>query len=113
MKLPIEEFLKRRKDSKPAYVFDLREMEEYEKDHLAGAYNLPFEHLESNLARLPFSGDMLFYDGGEGVGGLGLRWRGPQRPKTGISSLWAPCFCHGTWCYWLLVESSRMMNHTN
>jgi len=67
MKLPIEEFLKRRKESKPAYVFDLRELEEYEKDHLAGAYNLPFEHLEDNMARLPFSGDLLLYDGGEGV----------------------------------------------
>ena len=67
MKLPIEEFLKRRKESKPAYVFDLRAMEEYEKDHLAGAYNLPFEQLEANMARLPYSGDMLFYDGGEGV----------------------------------------------
>ncbi len=67
MKLPIEEFLKKRKESKPAYVFDLREMEIYEQDHLAGAYNLPFEHLESNLARLPYSGDILLYDGGEGV----------------------------------------------
>ena len=67
MKLPIEEFLKRRKESKPAYVFDLRDMEEYEKGHLTGAYNLPFEHLESNMPRLPYSGDMLFYDGGEGV----------------------------------------------
>lgn len=67
MKLPIEEFLKRRKEAKPAYVFDLRDMDEYDKDHLAGAYNLPFEHLESNMARLPYSGDMLFYDGGEGI----------------------------------------------
>ena len=67
MKLPIEEFLKRRKETKPSYVFDLREMEEYDKGHLAGAYNLPFEHLEANMARLPYSGDMLFYDGGEGV----------------------------------------------
>jgi Fe-S cluster biogenesis protein NfuA/rhodanese-related sulfurtransferase len=67
MKLPIEEFLKRRKESKPAYVFDLREIEAYEEDHLAGAYNLPFEHLESNMARLPYSGDLLLYDGGEGV----------------------------------------------
>ena len=67
MKLAIDEFLKRRKESKPSYVFDLREMDEYDKDHLTGAFNLPFEFLESNLARMPFSGDMLFYDGGEGV----------------------------------------------
>ena len=67
MKLPMEEFLKRRKESKEAHVFDLRDVEEYEKEHLTGAYSLPFEHLEPNLARLPFSGDMLFYDGGDGA----------------------------------------------
>jgi Fe-S cluster biogenesis protein NfuA/rhodanese-related sulfurtransferase len=69
MKLPIEEFLKKRKESRPSYVFDLRDIDTYEKDHLAGAYNLPFENLEPNLARLPFSGDMLLYDGGEGTAG--------------------------------------------
>ncbi len=67
MKLPIEEFLKKRKEGRPSYVFDLRETEVYEQGHLTGAHNLPFEHLESNLQRLPFSGDILFYDGGEGV----------------------------------------------
>lgn len=68
MKLEIEEFLKKRKNARPSYVFDLRELEEFGEDHLVGAHNLPFEHLESNLHRLPFSGDMLFYDGGEGLG---------------------------------------------
>ena len=66
MKLPIEEFLQKRKESKPNHVFDLREIDLYEKDHLAGAYNLPFEFLETNLARLPYSGELLLYDGGEG-----------------------------------------------
>jgi len=66
-KISIEDFLKRRKESRPAYVFDLRGMEEYEADHLVGAHNLPLEYLEPNLHRLPFSGDLLFYDGGEGA----------------------------------------------
>ncbi len=67
MKLTLEEFLKKRKESRPAYVFDLRGMEDYEAHHLTGAHNLPFEYLESNLHRLPFTGELLFYDGGEGV----------------------------------------------
>ncbi len=67
MKLSIEEFLIKRKETRPSYVFDLRPMEEFGEAHLMGAHNLPFEHLESNLHRLPFAGDLLLYDGGEGV----------------------------------------------
>lgn len=67
MKVSVEEFLKKRKESKPSYVFDVRGMDEYGDDHLMGAHNLPFEFMESNLHRLPFSGDLLFYDGGEGI----------------------------------------------
>ena len=67
MKLEIEEFLKRRKESRPSHVFDLREMDAFEEHHLTGAHNLPFQFIESNLHRLPFSGDLLFHDGGEGL----------------------------------------------
>ena len=67
MKLEIEEFLKKRKESKPSFLFDLRGAEEFEADHILGAYNLPIEFFDSNLQRLPFSGDLLFYDGGEGA----------------------------------------------
>ena len=67
MKLSIEEFLKKRKESRPSYVFDLRSMDDYNAHHLTGAHNLPMEFLESNLHRLPFAGDLLFYDGGEGL----------------------------------------------
>ena len=66
MKVSLEEFLQKRKESRPSYVFDLRSMEDYEAHHLTGAHNLPMEFMESNLHRLPFSGDLLFYDGGEG-----------------------------------------------
>lgn len=66
MQLSIEEFLKRRKESRPSYVFDLRSMDDYNEHHLTGAHNLPLEFLESNLHRLPFAGDLLFYDGGSG-----------------------------------------------
>jgi Fe-S cluster biogenesis protein NfuA/rhodanese-related sulfurtransferase len=66
MQLSIEEFLKRRKESRPSYVFDLRSMDDYSAHHLSGAHNLPLEFMESNLHRLPFSGDLLFYDGGNG-----------------------------------------------
>lgn len=66
MKLSVEEFLKKRKESRPSYVFDLRSMDDYTAHHLSGAHNLPFEFIESNLHRLPFSGDLLFYDGGAG-----------------------------------------------
>ena len=67
MKLTIEEFLQKRIKSRPSFVFDLRSLEEFETEHIAGAHNLPFEFLESNLHRLPFNGDLLFYDYGEGT----------------------------------------------
>lgn len=66
MKVSIEEFIKRRKESRPSYVFDLRTTDEYGEHHLTGAHNLPLEFIESNLHRLPFSGDLLLYDGGAG-----------------------------------------------
>jgi Fe-S cluster biogenesis protein NfuA/rhodanese-related sulfurtransferase len=64
--LPLGQYLKRRRTSQTVYVFDLRASEEYDAGHLPGAYSLPFAHVEPNLHRLPFSGDILFYDGGEG-----------------------------------------------
>lgn len=67
MHLSLEDFARRRKESQPNYIFDLRGEEEYASAHLPGAHNLPFQHLEANLHRLPFSGDLLFYDGGEGI----------------------------------------------
>lgn len=67
MKLSIEEFLKKRKEARPSYVFDLRSLEDFNADQLMGAHNLPFEFMESNLHRLPFTGELLFYDGGEGL----------------------------------------------
>ncbi len=66
MKLTVEEFLKKRYEAKPSYVFDLRSVEEYESGHMMGAYSLPIDMVESNLHRLPFSGELLFHDGGEG-----------------------------------------------
>lgn len=63
------EFLKKRKETRPSHVFDLRSADEYGIGHLVGAHNLPFEIMSSNLHRLPFSGEMLFYDGGEGLTG--------------------------------------------
>ena len=48
-------------------MFDLRSMDDYTAHHLTGAHNLPMEFIESNLHRLPFSGDLLFYDGGCGL----------------------------------------------
>ena len=66
MQVSVEEFLKKRKESRPSYVFDLRGMDEYSDHHLAGAHNLPLEFLESNLHRLPFAGELLFYDDGTG-----------------------------------------------
>jgi Fe-S cluster biogenesis protein NfuA/rhodanese-related sulfurtransferase len=66
--LKAEQFLERRRTSQSVYVFDLRPSEAYDAEHLPGAYSLPFGHLEANLHRLPFSGDLLLYDGGEGTG---------------------------------------------
>ncbi|HUJ74720.1 MAG TPA: NifU family protein, partial [bacterium] len=59
--------LERRRGAEAAYVFDLRDQEAFDAGHLPGAYSLPFEHLEPNLHRLPFSGDLMLYDGGEGL----------------------------------------------
>jgi Fe-S cluster biogenesis protein NfuA/rhodanese-related sulfurtransferase len=61
------QFLEQRRTAATVYVFDLRPSEEYDAGHLPGAYSLPFQHLEPNLHRLPFSGDLLFYDGGDGA----------------------------------------------
>ena len=66
MQVSIEEFLKKRKESRPSYVFDLRSTDEFGQHHLTGAHNLPLEFLESNLHRLPFTGELLLYDGGSG-----------------------------------------------
>ena len=71
MKLSVEEFLTKRKESRPSYVFDLRGAEEFAEKKLTGSHNLPFEFLESSLHRLPFSGDLLLYDGGEGLANQG------------------------------------------
>ena len=40
---------------------------------MPGAFNLPYELLESNLHRLPFSGDLMLYDGGEGSAAQGVK----------------------------------------
>lgn len=71
MQISIDEFLKKRKETKPsAFVFDLRDMDEYEEEHLLAAYNLPSEHFEASMTRLPFNGDLLFYDGGNSAAEL-------------------------------------------
>jgi Fe-S cluster biogenesis protein NfuA/rhodanese-related sulfurtransferase len=59
--------LERRRAAAQVYLFDVRDVDAYRDGHIPGAYSLPFEYVESNLHRLPFSGDLLFYDGGEGV----------------------------------------------
>ena len=61
------EFIVQRRTVPVVYVFDLRDQEAFDSGNLTGSYSLPIEHLEQNLHRLPFSGDMLFYDGGEGL----------------------------------------------
>jgi Fe-S cluster biogenesis protein NfuA len=64
--LTLSQFLEKRRSAQTVYVFDLRPSEAYDAGHLPGAYSLPFQHVEPNLHRLPFSGDLLFYDDGEG-----------------------------------------------
>lgn len=67
MRLTMEAFLEKRRTSKPSYIIDLRDQDSFTAAHIRGAHNLPLEFLESNLHRLPFSGDLLFYDGGDGA----------------------------------------------
>ena len=62
-----EVLLEKRRNAQTVYVFDLRTPEAYDKAHLPGAFNLPAEHVEANLHRLPFQGDLLLYDGGDGA----------------------------------------------
>lgn len=59
--------LERRRKAETIYFFDLREVEEFQEGHLPGAFSLPFAMLEDNLHRLPFVGDLVFSDGGEGL----------------------------------------------
>jgi Fe-S cluster biogenesis protein NfuA/rhodanese-related sulfurtransferase len=65
-RLTLDELLLRRRTAQGSYVFDLRDVEAFRDAHIPGSYNLPYEFLESNLHRMPFSGDLMFYDGGEG-----------------------------------------------
>ena len=66
-RLTPEELLERRRGGERVYVFDLRDPDAFEADSLPGAFNLPLEYVEANLTRLPFIGEMLFYDGGDGA----------------------------------------------
>ena len=72
-RLSPEGLLERRRTAETAYVFDVRDVDAFRDGHLPGAYSLPFEHLQSNLHRLPFSGDLIFYDGGEGLAAQAAR----------------------------------------
>jgi Fe-S cluster biogenesis protein NfuA/rhodanese-related sulfurtransferase len=63
----LEQFLEKRRTGQTVYVFDIRPTEAYDAGHIPGAYSLPFQHIEANLHRLPFSGDLLFYDDGDGA----------------------------------------------
>jgi len=72
-RLSPEAFLEKRRTEPVAYVFDLRDAEAYAAGHLPGAFSLPLEQLEPNLSRLPFSGAMLFHDGGEGLAAQAVR----------------------------------------
>ena len=67
LRLTPESAVQKRRTAETAYVFDLRPVEDFQEGHLAGSHSLPFEFLESNLHRLPFTGDLIFYDGGEGL----------------------------------------------
>ncbi|MBI4081659.1 MAG: NifU family protein [Candidatus Lambdaproteobacteria bacterium] len=66
-RLDAQGLLARRRSAQASYVFDLRDEAAWRIRHLPGAYNLPFALLAENIHRLPFSGDLLFYDGGEGL----------------------------------------------
>jgi Fe-S cluster biogenesis protein NfuA/rhodanese-related sulfurtransferase len=72
-RLTPEALLLRRRTSQGSYVFDLRDADAFKAGHLPGAFNLPYEFLESNLHRLPFSGGLLLYDGGEGSAAQGVK----------------------------------------
>ena len=60
-------FYEIRRTSRRAYVFDLRSADDYEASYLPGSHNIPIEHFEDSIYRMPFSGDILLYgsDGGE------------------------------------------------
>jgi Fe-S cluster biogenesis protein NfuA/rhodanese-related sulfurtransferase len=62
-----EQFLETRRGGQTVYVFDLRDSDAFDQGHIPGAYSLPMDHVEPNLHRLPFSGDLLLYDAGDGL----------------------------------------------
>lgn len=66
-RLSPEALLERRRNAEAVYVFDLRDQDAFSDRHFPGAFSLPWEQLESNVHRLPFSGLLLFYDEGEGL----------------------------------------------
>lgn len=46
---------------KEVAIVDLREREEYEKNHIRGAINIPFEHLMDEFGRLEKYSLVIFY----------------------------------------------------
>jgi rhodanese-related sulfurtransferase len=58
--LSAEDLLERVRDGL-ATVIDVRPPEEYAQGHLAGAVNIPLEHLEEHLARLPPGREVIAY----------------------------------------------------
>ena len=59
-------FLKKRRTSKRPYVFDLRSPEEFEEENIPGSHNLPIEHFETSIYKMPFTGDILLYGSEDG-----------------------------------------------
>ncbi|MBS1256002.1 MAG: Fe/S biogenesis protein NfuA [Deltaproteobacteria bacterium] len=56
-----KKFFELRRTTKKVFVFDLRSAEEFEKSHLPGAHNLPYQHFEDSIYQMPFTGDIMLY----------------------------------------------------
>ena len=76
------------------YLIDLRGREAYEKGHLQGAVNIPFDELEERLGELPAGIPLVFYcvRGSQSISGR-QRGRRPERlpgPSSGRGKMNAP-----------------------
>ena len=60
------EFFEKRRISKRPYVFDLRSSEEFEEESIPGSHNLPIEHFETSIYKMPFTGDIFLYGSEDG-----------------------------------------------
>ena len=56
-----KEFFNKRRNTKKIFLFDLRNNQDYNLNHIPGAKNIPIDQFEDSIYQMPFSGEILLY----------------------------------------------------